>query len=181
VDKAEREIRAWLDTFVIGLDLCPFARPLQHSDKLRICVSDARTDGELHRAFLGELDLLQTKSDVEIATTLLAFPHRLSEFDDFLGFLHESQKLIESAGLEGVIQLASFHPRYQFEGTEPDAAENYSNRSPYPILHLLREDMLTRSLQDFSQPELIPERNIAALDKIGAKALRSRWQKLFEQ
>ncbi|MFK8047305.1 MAG: DUF1415 domain-containing protein [Halioglobus sp.] len=181
MDRAEREIRAWLDAFVIGLDLCPFARPLQHSDRLRICVSDARTDGDLHRAFLGELDLLQAHSEAEIATTLLAFCHGLSDFDDFLGFLDESQKLVEAAGLEGVIQLASFHPRYRFEGTESEAAENYSNRSPYPILHLLREDMLTRSLEDFPQPDLIPERNIATLMGIGAKALRSRWQKLFEQ
>lgn len=179
MDKAERHIRAWLDSFVIGLDLCPFARPLQYSDSLRICISAAQTSGDLNKAFLQELDLLQTCSEEEVATILLAFPDSLKAFDDFLDFLDQSQELVEAAGLEGLIQLASFHPLYQFEGTEPDDPENFSNRSPYPILHLLRENMLTRSLTEFPEPELIPQRNIATLEELGGDTLRSRWLKLF--
>lgn len=181
MDRAESEIRAWLNAFVISLDLCPFARPLQHADSLRICVSGAQTASERHNTFLAELDLLQTSSESEVASILLAFPNSLSDFDDFLDFVDESQSLVEAAGLEGLVQLASFHPLYQFEGTQPEAPENYSNRSPYPILHFLREELLTRALADFPQPELIPERNIATLEAIGADALRSRWLKLFEE
>lgn len=181
MDSTEREIRSWLDAFVIGLDLCPFARPLQHSDSLRISISDAQSASDLHSTFLAELDLLQTCSESEVATTLLVFPNTLCVFDDFLDFLDEAQSLVQAAGLEGLVQLASFHPHYQFEGTQAEDPENYSNRSPYPILHLLREDMLTRSLADFPQPELIPKRNIATLEDIGERALRSRWQKLFEK
>ncbi|MFT4823455.1 MAG: hypothetical protein ACJAUG_000005 [Halioglobus sp.] len=179
MERPERQIRAWLESFVIGLDLCPFARPLQHCDSLRICLSAARSASDRHKVFLQELDLLQTSSEQELATTLLAFPDSLASFDDFLDFLDEAQALVEAAGLEGVIQLASFHPLYQFEGTQLDDPENFSNRSPYPILHFLRENMLTRSLTEFPQPELIPQRNIATLEELGEDALRSRWQKLF--
>lgn len=179
MERAERQIRAWLESFVIGLDLCPFARPLQHCDSLRICLSRAQSASDLHKDFLHELDLLQTCSEEQVATTLLAFPDSLAAFDDFLDFLDDAQALVEAAGLEGLIQLASFHPLYQFEGTQPDDPENFSNRSPYPILHLLRENMLTRSLTEFPDPEFIPQRNIATLEKLGGDALRSRWQKLF--
>ena len=181
MDKAERQIRAWLDSFVIGLDLCPFARPLQHSDSLRICISEAQTSVDHHHAFLQELDLLQTCSEDEVATTLLAFPYSLNAFNDFLDFVDSSQELVEAAGLEGLIQLANFHPLYQFEGTQADAAENFSNRSPYPIVHLLRENMLTRLLAEFPEPELIPRRNIATLEELGSDTLRRRWQKLFTE
>ncbi len=179
MDKAERRVRAWLDSFVIGLDLCPFARPLQHSDSLRICISGAQTSTDLHTVFLEELDVLQSCSEEEVATTLLVFPDSLNVFDDFLGFLDQAQEFVAEAGLEGLIQLASFHPLYQFEGTEPDAPENYSNRSPYPMVHLLRESMLTRSLAQFPQPELIPQRNIETLEELGGDVLRSRWHKIF--
>jgi len=180
LDNAERQIRAWLDDFVVGLDLCPFARPLLHSSRLRISVSAATKPAQLHAEFLRELDVLQSSSEDEIATTLLAFPCALELFDDFLDYLDGANELLLSAGLEGVVQLASFHPQYQFEGTEPGDAENFSNRSPYPMIHFLRENMLTRSLADFPQPEGIPQRNIATLDAIGSDALRRRWKQLLE-
>ena len=102
----------------------------------------------MRSAFLQELDLLQRSTEQDIATTLLAFPHALHDFADYLWFLDDAQELLQEAGLEGVVQLASFHPQYRFAGEAPDAASHYSNRAPYPLIHLLREDMLSRVLED---------------------------------
>lgn len=176
----ERHIRSWLQEFVVGLNLCPFARPVLGAPNLRIAICE-QADPELQRrAFLEELDLLQRSSEAEIATTLLALPRGLDEFEDYLDYLDECQQLLGDAGLEGVMQLASFHPHYQFAGEEEGAASHYSNRAPYPLIHLLRENMLTRVLQDFDEPEKIPANNVRTLERLGASELESRWQALFE-
>jgi hypothetical protein len=179
VSAVERHIRAWLESFVVGLDLCPFARPLLQADNLRICVSSANCADGRRRAFLEELDLLQSSSEDQVATTLLVFPTDLASFDDFLDFLDEAQTLVHSAGLDGIVQLASFHPDYQFEGDDFDAPGNFSNRAPYPVIHLLRENMLTRVLAEYPDPEQIPERNVRTLDGMGEEELRRRWLSLF--
>ena len=176
---AEARIQAWLTSFVVGLNLCPFARPLLGTDGLRVAICDQTSPAELRKAFLRELDLLQCSSEAEIATTLLAFPAALEDFEDYLDFLDEAQTLLTEVGLEGVVQLASFHPQYQFAGEALAAPGNYSNRSPYPIFHLLREDMLTRVLADGANPDEVPLRNIATLDAIGVAELERRWQELF--
>jgi hypothetical protein len=175
----EARVRSWLSELVVGLNLCPFARPLVDSDALRIAVCDSGDTAVARRRFLQELDLLQGSSEQAIATTLLAFPAALAEFGDYLDFLDEAQALLAGAGLEGVVQLASFHPRYQFAGEPPGSASHYSNRSPYPLIHLLREDMLSRVLADDSDPQAIPARNIATLEGLGVAALEARWQALF--
>jgi hypothetical protein len=175
----EARIRTWLAELVVGLNLCPFARPLMGADNLRIAVCDSADTASARRRFLQELDLLQRSSEREIATTLLAFPATLGEFVDYLDFLDETQALLVEAGLAGVVQLASFHPRYQFAGEPPGAASHYSNRSPYPLVHLLREDMLSRVLAEDSDPQEIPARNIATLEAIGVTALERRWEQLF--
>lgn len=175
----EARIRTWLVELVVGLNLCPFARPLLGSDNLRIAVCDSADTAEARRRFLQELDLLQSSSEREIATTLLAFPAALAEFADYLDFLDEAQTLLEETGLDGVLQLASFHPHYQFAGEPPGAASHYSNRSPYPLIHLLREDMLSRVLAEDSDPEAIPARNIATLEGLGVEVLERRWRELF--
>jgi hypothetical protein len=171
-------IRSWLEQFVVGLNLCPFARPLLGADSLRIAVCEASDAGGVRLAFLRELDLLQRSEESEIATTLLAFPAALEAFGDYLDFLEEAQQLVAAAGLEGVVQLASFHPHYQFAGEAPGAASHYSNRSPYPLLHLLREEMLSRVLADDADPEAIPARNVATLEGIGVAELARRWREL---
>jgi len=175
----DRHIRLWLDDFVVGLNLCPFARPLLGASNLRIAVCTASDKAELRSAFLRELDLLQGSTEYEIATTLLAFPHALQSFADYLWFLDDAQELLLEAGLEGMVQLASFHPQYRFAGEAPDAASHFSNRAPYPLIHLLREDMLSRALAEFANPERIPDRNIEALNSIGVEELQRRWQRLF--
>jgi hypothetical protein len=134
---------------------------------------------DLRLVFLRELDLLQASTEEEIATILLVFPSALTSFDDYLDFVHDAQALIIAAGLEGIVQLASFHPDYQFECEDADAPGNFSNRSPYPVLHLLRENMLTRVLNEFPQPDQIPERNIRTLEELGLLNLQDRWQNLF--
>jgi len=177
--QVERYLRLWLDEFVVGLNLCPFARPLLAAPSLRIAVCDSGDAAQLRRTFLQELDLLQRSTEQEIATTLLVFSQALQAFADYLWFLDDAQELLEEAGLDGVVQLASFHPHYLFAGEAPDAASHYSNRSPYPIIHLLREDMLSRALADFAAPEQIPDRNIETLNAIGVEELERKWQAIF--
>lgn len=176
---AERHIRSWLDDFVVGLNLCPFARPLLGADNLRISVCAETAPQALRAAFLLELDLLQGSTEQEVATSLLAFPHALEDFEDYLDFLAEAQDLLLASGLEGLVQLASFHPRYRFEGEHETAASRYSNRAPCPLIHLLREDMLSRVLDEYADPQRIPERNIETLDNVGTQELERRWQALF--
>lgn len=164
---------------MVGLNLCPFARPLLDMDKLRIAVCEETEPAALRRAFLLELDLLQSSAEQEIATTLLAFPLALASFEDYLDFLYQAQELLLASGLEGLVQLASFHPRYRFEGEDAGAASNYSNRAPYPLIHFLREDMLSRVLADDADAGQVPLKNIETLNAIGVAELEQRWQALF--
>lgn len=173
--RAEARTRRWLAEFVVGLNLCPFARPLLESPQLRISVCSESHPASLQRSLLSELDLIQSVPESDIATSLLVFTGALSNFDDYLDFLAIAQDLLGDAGLEGLVQLASFHPDYQFEGEADDAPSHFSNRSPYPTIHLIREDMLERVLVDFPDPEGIPGRNIATLEELGVKELERRW------
>lgn len=176
---ARAHIQAWLTEFVVGLNLCPFARPVLLADSLRIEICNLTDSRELLNAFLLELDLLQRSSEAQIATTLLVFPMALGDFQDYLDFLDDAQALLAEAGLEGVVQLASFHPHYQFAAEPASAPSHYSNRSPYPVIHFLREDMLSRVLAEGADPDEVPLRNIATLDTIGSKELQRRWGQLF--
>lgn len=178
--QAERHIRAWLETFVVGLNLCPFARPYLNTDQLRITLCEATSQEELRRAFLLELDVLQGCAEEEAATSLLVMPNALADFGQYLDFLDQAQDLLEACKLEDLFQLASFHPNYCFEGELANAEGNYTNRAPYPAIHLLRENMLTRVLADFPEPETIPQKNIETMERMGLEALEARWQKLFD-
>ena len=182
-DRVEKQVRAWLESFVVGLNLCPFARPfvLENqpcSQGLRIAVCDENETESLQRAFLRELDTLQSSSEEKVGTTLLVFPAALQSFEKYLDFLADAQELLTEAGLEGLLQLASFHPDYEFEGEAAGAASHFSNRAPYPIIHILREDMLERVLRDFPNPENIPIDNIKTLEQIGTGELLSRLQQI---
>lgn len=173
-EAVEAAVRAWLESFVIGLNLCPFARPLLDSPSLRIAICESTSHRENQRAFLAELDHLQACTEAEVATTLLVLPHSLQDFEDYLDFIDQCQRLLSAAGLEGVVQLASFHPDYLFAGEALDDPSHYSNRSPYPMIHLLREDMLSRVLDDGADPGLIPARNIQTLRGLGVAELERR-------
>ena len=128
----EKHIRAWLQSFIVELNLCPFARPLIADPALRINVCEANNVEQLHHAFLSELDLIQQSSEGEIATSLLVIPHMLHSFEDYLDFLGDAEAMLEELGLDGTIQLASFHPQYLFDGEDKNSASHFSNRSPYP-------------------------------------------------
>ena len=164
-DKAKEqalcETKAWLLNFVIGHNLCPFARKPFESDQIRFVCTDAQEDDALLKALAQELELLLTDSSIE--TTLLIVPNALESFTVYWDFIALAEALIESLGLEGVFQIATFHPQYQFDGAEPDAPENRTNRSPYPLLHILREESLSKAIESHPDVAQIPERNIALM------------------
>ena len=169
------DTRRWLENAVIGLNLCPFAKAVHAKGQVRWVLSEATTSQELLETLGEELSFLNEADPAEVDTTLIVHPHVLQEFLDYNDFLVDADALVEALDLEGVLQVASFHPHYQFAGTEADDIGNFTNRSPYPTLHLLREDSVTRAVEAFPDPEVIVERNVEALRKLGLEG----WRKLF--
>ena len=170
--EVERKTLAWVKDFVVGLNLCPFARPLLASEALRVTVCEANDDEGVAAALLDEIQLIQKASESEVATTLVVFPNALQGFDGYLAFLDGAQQLLEEMGLLGVLQLAGFHPDYQFAGEPIESASHFTNRAPFPMIHLLREEMVTRALETYPNPEQIPERNIQKLEDLGLERLQ---------
>lgn len=159
--------QAWLERAVIGLNLCPFAKTVHVKNQIRYAVSAAQTPEELLADVLVELRILHAADASEIDTTLLVHPGVLGDFLDYNDFLESADAAVADLGLEGEIQIASFHPHYQFAGTRPEDVENCSNRSPYPTLHLLREASIARAVAVFPDASLIFERNIETLRRLG--------------
>ena len=166
--------RHWLEKAVIGLNLCPFAKAVYVKNQVRLVVSTARHADDLLEELDRELDLLVATPADEIDTTLLIHPTLFEDFLDFNDFLEVAEGVVDEHGLEGVIQLASFHPQFQFDGTEPDDISNCTNRAPFAILHLLREDSVERAVEAFPQADEIFDANIATLEKLG----HSGWKAL---
>jgi uncharacterized protein len=162
-----RDTRQWLERAVIGLNLCPFAKAVHVKGQIHYAVSAATASRELLGDLARELDTLVAMDASVRETTLLIAPGCLRDFLEFNDFLAGGDRLIRKRGLEGVIQLASFHPDYQFEGTTADDVTNYTNRSPYPTLHLLREDSIARAVEAFPQAEAIYEANMETLRGLG--------------
>ncbi|HEY9098168.1 MAG TPA: DUF1415 domain-containing protein [Thiobacillus sp.] len=169
--------REWLEKAVIGLNLCPFAKAVYVKNQVRIVVSHAKHLDGLLEDLDSELDFLAAASPDEVDTTLLIHPTLLPDFLDFNDFLQLVDAAVEEHELEGVIQVASFHPQFQFEGTEPDDMGNYTNRAPFPILHLLREASIERAVAAFPEAETIFERNIDTLEKLGPEGWQALWRK----
>lgn len=159
--------RAWLEKAVIGLNLCPFAKAVHVGNRIRYAVSDAQTPEALLADLARELQTLAAAAAAEVETTLLIHPRVLDDFLDYNDFLDIADAAVEELGLTGTIQVASFHPHYRFADTEPEAIENYSNRSPYPTLHLLREQSVERAVAALPDAGRIPERNIDTLRRLG--------------
>jgi uncharacterized protein len=178
LSESEEEVvaatRAWVEKAVIGLDLCPFARTVYIRDQVRFVVSEAETPEDLLADLIRELRALEAADPEAVDTTLLIHPRVLGDFLDYNDFLDVAEAAVADLGLEGEVQVASFHPRYQFAGTEPDDVENYTNRSPYPILHLLREASVERAVAAFPDPSEISEKNVETLRRLG----REGWKKL---
>jgi len=168
--------RRWLERAVIGLNLCPFAKAVHVKDQIRYVVSPARNEEELLADLGRELHMLADADAQVCDTTLLMHPYVLTDFLEYNDFLDLADAAIEAIGLEGVLQVASFHPDYQFAGTEADDIANYTNRSPYPTLHLLREDSVDRAVASFPAADGIYATNIETLQRLG----RAGWMALWD-
>lgn len=167
--------QTWLERAVIGLNLCPFAKAVHAKRQIRYVVSDARSPDALTADLLQELSTLHAADADTLDTTLLIHPQVLTDFLDFNDFLDVANAALESLSLDGVIQIASFHPRYQFAGTRASDITNFSNRAPFPTLHLLRESSVERAVAAFPEAEQIYERNIDTLRRLGLNGWARLW------
>jgi hypothetical protein len=170
-------VRQWVETVVVDLNLCPFAKRELVNNRVRFSLTNATTEKALLQAQRVELALLERNPSVE--TTLLIHPDVLQDFYDYNQFLDCAEALLAEMELEGVYQIAGFHPLYQFAGTGPDDVENYTNRSPYPLLHFIREDSLERAIANHPDVSGIPTRNIELMNSMGVERLRSLLQACF--
>lgn len=167
--------RTWLERAVIGLGLCPFATQAHLHDRIRYRVSTQESPTGLVEDLSQELQFLRDADPQRCETSLLIHPRVLDDFRDYNEFLNEAEAMVDTLGLAGELQIASFHPRYQFAGSAPDAIENYCNRSPYPMLHLLREASITRAVAHFPGVSQIGADNSATLQRLG----HSGWERLW--
>jgi hypothetical protein len=166
-DRVIADTRGWLERAVIGLNLCPFAKAVHVKGQVHYAVSAAMGAGELLQDLADELDALMATSAEVRETTLLMAPACMADFLEFTDLLSRAERMVRKKGLEGEIQLASFHPAYQFADSAPDDLANFSNRSPYPTLHLLRETSIDRAVEAIAQPEAIYEANKTTLRALG--------------
>jgi hypothetical protein len=166
--------RRWIESIVIGLNLCPFAQRVFAGDKIRYQVSAATTEAELLRDLTEELNQLAATPIETVETTLLIHPNVFNDFLDYNDFLDVAEQRLAELDLDGVIQIASFHPDYRFADTEADAVENYTNRSPYPMLHLLREASIDATAENEEALLDIPQRNIETLRALGRAGIAER-------
>lgn len=174
-----KSVRKWVNTFVMDMNLCPFAKSEMLNNRVRFATTKAISEEELLRSLQDELEFLNSDSSVE--TSLLIHPNVLQDFHDYNQFLSYADELLQDMGLEGIYQIASFHPHYQFGGTNPDDAENYTNRSPYPLLHLIREASLERAIEEYPDVDQVPIRNVALMNSLGHSKLQKLFESLFKQ
>lgn len=173
-DQVTAATRNWLEKAVIGLNLCPFARAVYAGDRIRYVISDATTIEALLEVLAAELEVLAETDEGKTETTLLIHPLVLGDFLEYNNFLEMADQLVEELDLDGVLQVASFHPQYQFAETQVDDVENCTNRSPYPTLHLLRESSVERAVAAHPDTEQIYRDNIKTLRQLG----REGWARL---
>jgi hypothetical protein len=166
--------RRWVAAVVVGLNLCPFARRVADAGRVRYVVTAAADREGLLAALAAELRQLSVAPRADVETTLLIHPRALADFRDYNDFLADADRQVRDVGLRGEIQVAGFHPGYTFAGTAADAVENYTNRSPYPMLHLLREVSVTEVAGDPAALAAIPERNVRTLRALGRAEVVAR-------
>jgi hypothetical protein len=171
-------MRQWIEKAVIGLNLCPFAKAVYVKNQVRYVVSHAPHLDGLLEDLDRELGFLAAADPEAVDTTLLIHPTLLPDFLDFNDFMQLAEAAVDEHGLEGVIQIASFHPQFQFEGTGPDDIGNFTNRAPFPTLHLLREASIARAVAAFPEAETIYERNIETLQDLGIEGWKALWKTL---
>ena len=172
--------RRWVEQVVVGLNICPFAAAPVRGDRIRYALCEATHPEAIYRALLQEMEDLIGLPESVAEGSLLVVPQGLENFADYLDLFQVAEAAIPEAGLEGILQLASFHPDYQFHGAAPDDPANYTNRSPYPMFHLIREAPLERALARHPDPEGIPARNIELLRRLGLASMRERLASCFD-
>ncbi|UUM29503.1 DUF1415 domain-containing protein [Vibrio japonicus] len=173
------QVNQWLNDVVIGLNLCPFAAKPQRNKQIKIYVSEASQEEALLEDILSQLMELDATPAEELETTLVVVPNMLSDFYDYNLFIDWVEALIRQQNWEGVFQLATFHPDYCFGGTEPGDDENLTNRSPYPVFHLIREESMEKVLKHYPNPEAIPDTNIARVESLTNEEKRKLFPYLF--
>ncbi|MFK8041436.1 DUF1415 domain-containing protein [Congregibacter sp.] len=178
-DQALDACRRWIDSLVVRYNLCPFAKRELDRDSVAFTLSDAGDEEALLSTLAQELKRLEDCPEIE--TAFIVHPKVLSDFYDFNDFLGRGDALLKRMKLEGIYQIASFHPHYQFAGTELDDAENYSNRSPYPMLHLLREESVERAVAGHPDIASVPNDNIRTLNHLGRERLQSLLQSCVDE
>ena len=163
----------WLEKMVVGLNLCPFSSSVIARNQVYYAICDATTNAQLKQFYVNELQRLLGANENDIATSLLMFTQGLEDFGDYLALLDWFQQLLEKAELTEHVQLASFHPQYQFEGVAANDLSHFTNRSPYPTIHLLRQDQMTQALAHVLDPEKIYLENIKTLNKLGRQQVEA--------
>jgi len=162
----EKNIKNWIEHFIIGLNLCPFAKKPWQLGQVKIRVVESSEEEDLTQALLQELSILVDVKRSEVETTLLVHPNLLIDFDDFLAYHEWTLELLQKSGVEGLVQIVGFHPDYYFDEVDPKDQGNYTNRSPYPLLHLIREQSVEEATINYPHIEQIPKRNVALLQKM---------------
>lgn len=163
----------WIRRFVVGWNMCPFAGPVVKKQLHRVRYTEATTEDELFREFLVDLETLYTSTPEALETSMLVHPHVLQDFLDYNDFIGVAEAGIARVGLEGIIQVASFHPGYLFAEVDPGDISHYTNRSPYPMLHLIREESVSKAVAGYPDIEEVAPRNIARLKAEGFEKLRA--------
>lgn len=165
------QTRQWIDQLVVGLNLCPFASSVLQADTVQMTVCSLKRPHDLLNDVLEQLKLLTNTNEARLSTSFLIFNQALSDFDHYLAFADAANDLLVEVGLESEIQIATFHPDYCFDGVDADDVSHYSNRSPFPMLHFLRESQISKALENYPNPEKIPDDNIRRLRSMGKKAV----------
>jgi len=179
MDVYVRHTQNWLSDFVVKMKLCPFAAKPFKENVIHYRVSMATKAKDLMNDLMLEVRQLEQTSPKSLETTLLIHPSIGKDFDEYLDLLELSNQLLEICQLDCSIQIASFHPEYQFHGTQKNDVTNYTNRSPYPMLHLLREESVTRATTEYKDVSNIPDRNILKMEAMGLDEISKKWRNLF--
>lgn len=179
ITEIESQVEQWLLDVVIGLNLCPFAAKPQRNKQIKIFVSQATVEEQLLEDVFQELTTLVNTPVSELETTLVVIPNMLEDFDNYNFFLDWIDALIKQENWEGVFQVATFHPDYCFAGAQPEDAENLTNRAPYPVFHLIREESMERAVKHYPNPEAIPDINIARVESLTTEEKQQLFPYLF--
>lgn len=181
MDKKEiiTQTRQWLTDVIVGLNLCPFAKRVVLADSIRLTVSESTTAEKLLENFVAEIELIENTDVEQLETTLLIIPAMLAEFEDYNQFLDLVDDLLLEFNWQGIFQIASFHPHYCFAGASPDDRENLTNQSPYPILHILREDSVEKAIAHYPDIDAVPQRNIKRVEELSSQQKQQLFPYLF--